>query len=456
MSQPTIASCVPTTLNRGDEPAYCVPWASYNYPNNPIPKPAAITPPSIPGGVTVTNLTATGFTVTWTASVGAIDYVVAWGSYVALVPVGTTYTFTGLPQATTNSLIVGAYNAGGSASSVPQNVTTGQANPTGVRAQNITNNSFICFWDYIPGITYTLTWGAYNGTVTGNGQGSFTGLPGQTSNNLIVTANGTAPSSPVAVLTAPDPPANVRVTRRGTTYLHIQWDYITMPGLIYNIVFGTYTGTVMPAGQDSGWNMLPQGYSGQVQVTATNATGSSSVPFGTQTLLTPINIDTGNQNQASGYSGFWLSPLVPGTFTVPADFDVHNNGTNVNPTQATVPSTFFTVNAGFDYSPANNGGLYALRFVSTQAPNNQGSGGGGDAWQNEIACYTTGNTSEFNTLTAFTSAVPWYLIPGDTITVWLLIAYGSWIYRTYNQYLDPTAMTAYWRIRFTYNPFSLT
>ena len=173
----------------------------------------------------------------------------------------------------------------------------------------------------------------------------------------------------------------------------------------------------------------------------------------------PITFDTGNQNQTVGQIGFFLAPLNPGTFIVPTNFDIYNNGAYVQGnTYSSVPTNFINVRAGFDYQPAQSGGLFAQRFVGTNTPNPQGSGtGAGDVWQNEIACYTTGNETEFENLTAWNGTLGvWNLQPGDTITNYLLIPYGSWIYRTYDSIIDPTAIVAYWRVYFTYNPFSTT
>lgn len=449
----SIAKSVPSAYNPSDEPAYSCPFASYNFPNNPIPAPRPITPPTAPTNLVVSNVTPTGFTISWTAGTDAVDNVVSWGSY-TIVSFGTNATFTGLPPSTTNNCVVTAINAGGSAVSSPLSVTTGSSQPTGLAVTNVTSTGFLCSWNYESGATYTITWGTFVGTITGNGTGSFTGLPAQTTNNFIVSAFGTS-SQPLSVTTAPSTPTGFAVTRRGTNYLNFTWT--TVPNVSYNITLGTYTASIVSPGVGK-FQSLPVGYSGTVQISATNSTGTSSAPFGTQTLLSPILFDTGNQNQANGQIGFFLGALSPGSFTVPANFDILNNGSyNAPNNYAVVPQNFVTGNGGFDYNPVQGGGLFALRFASTAAPNPVGSGNPGDSWQNEWACYTTGNASEFNTLTNFTgNGGSWYLQPGDTITCYLLIAYGGWIYRTFNSVIDPSAMTAFWRIQFTYNPFSLT
>jgi hypothetical protein len=143
------------------------------------------------------------------------------------------------------------------------------------------------------------------------------------------------------------------------------------------------------------------------------------------------------------------------------EIDEENNGTfNTITGGCDMPFSFINVTAGFDYGPVpvtSSGGLFSLRFASTTMPNPNGSGPPGDSWQNEIACYETGNTSEFNNLTAFTAPqTGWKIASQDTFTVYLLIAYPAWLYRTYDAIIDPTAMVAYWRVNFTYNPFATT
>lgn len=439
------------------EVAYCVPYASLLNPVNPIPTAAVINPPgSPPTGLVATNVSPLSFTLSWTGVIGAIEYLVTWSTFTAFVPAGsTTYTLTNLSPSTTANALVTAINGGGTTISAPLSVTTGAITPTGLAVSNITSTGFLCTWNAQPNTTYTLSWGAFNGTVTGPGQGSFTGLPGQTTNNLVVTADGTVPSAPLSVTTAPSAPTGFAVTRRGTNYLNISWTYVA--GVTYSIVLGSYTGTITGNGTGRFAN-LPVGYSATGQITATNVVGSSSVLIPSQTLLGPINFDTGPQNQLVGAIGFSLAPLNPGTFTVPTNFDILNNGTPVTgQSYVQLPQTALTGTAGFDYGPAQVGGLFALRFASTSAPNPVGSGGPGDSWQNEYACYTTGNQSEFSSLTNFTGTPSsWNIQPGDTITCFLLIAYGGWFYRTFDSIVDPTAMVAFWRIQFTYNPFSLT
>lgn len=450
MAQYAIPLAVGSARFYNDEPAYCVPFASYNYPNNPIPSPPPIPPPTAPTALNATNITSSSFTINWTPGLNAQSYVITWGSYTfsATAPV-TSFTLTGLPPITTNLCYVTAHNSSGSAISAPLSVTTGSLAPAGIQVSNITGSSFDVSWTYVPGTTYTLTWGSYNGTVTGNGTGTFTGLPGNTQNSLTVFANGTG-SQPILVLTAPGAITGFTVTRRGVSYLNFSFNQNT--SLSYSVQMGTYTGSVYQNGT-AAVTLMPVGYTGNVVMTATNPSGSTQTNFGSQTLLTPQTYDTGVQNQTSPATGFYLAPLT-GTITVPLDFDIVANGVQM-PGYASLPTNFVTVNAGFDYTPVASGGLFALRFTALNANNPQGAGSSqGDEWQNEIACHTTGNATEFQNLTSFQGTNGnWQFIPGDTIFCYLLIAYDAWEYQTYSIF-NPQYIQSFWRCSFTYNPFT--
>jgi hypothetical protein len=79
---------------------------------------------------TVSAITATGFTVSWSGLAAATGYHVTNNGNAIAAVTGTSYTFTGLACDTTFSVGVDAYNAGGSSPAATVNATTSQCTPT--------------------------------------------------------------------------------------------------------------------------------------------------------------------------------------------------------------------------------------------------------------------------------------------------------------------------------------
>ena len=101
--------------------------------------------PSVPAGLTSSNVTQTGFTLNWSAStdnVGVTGYEVFRNGISAGTPAGTLINITGLTAGTTHAMTVRARDAAGNWSnqSAPFNVTTSSPTPTSCGA--ITNNGF--------------------------------------------------------------------------------------------------------------------------------------------------------------------------------------------------------------------------------------------------------------------------------------------------------------------------
>src|SRR4029077_8703962 len=87
------------------------------------------TPPSVPTGLSASGITATGATVSWTAStdnVGVTGYKVFRNGVQVGTPAGPSFTDAGLSASTTYSYTVSAFDAAGnnSAQSAPLSVTT--------------------------------------------------------------------------------------------------------------------------------------------------------------------------------------------------------------------------------------------------------------------------------------------------------------------------------------------
>jgi chitodextrinase len=181
------------------------------------------TAPSVPSGLVSSNVTTSGFRVSWSAStdnVGVSGYnVYRNGSYVASVT-GTNYTFSGLAAGTTHAVTVLAYDAAKNRSALSAALsvktgslgpdTTAPSTPQGLVSSNVTTSGFRVSWsastDNVGVSGYNVYRnGTYVATVTGTFY-TFSGLLANTTYNVTVLAidaakNRSALSAPLSVKT---------------------------------------------------------------------------------------------------------------------------------------------------------------------------------------------------------------------------------------------------------------
>ena len=189
----------------------------FNPTLTPIGIVAAAGAPSAPTGLVASAITDVGFTLNWTlvSASGAVYAATANGIPATSISPSSA-VFTGLTASTTYSVSVSATNADGTAISAAISVETDAAPPdppaapTGLAAEDITDDSFVVSWTLVAGVTYTAsaTPGPVAGVVSGN-SASFTGLAANTAYSVVITATnsaGSTPSVPLAVSTLPTPP----------------------------------------------------------------------------------------------------------------------------------------------------------------------------------------------------------------------------------------------------------
>jgi chitodextrinase len=185
---------------------------------------ADTTAPSKPAGLTVSQMTTTGFRVQWTAAtdnVGVTAYnVYQNGKYVKTVT-ETGYTFSGLLANTAYSITVLAMDAAKNRSLLSDALlvqtvagadTAAPSVPLGVLASSVTSGSFKVTWtaasDNVGVAGYNVYRnGAYVGTTTGTFY-NFSGLAKNTTFNITILAfdaakNRSAHSQALAVTTTP-------------------------------------------------------------------------------------------------------------------------------------------------------------------------------------------------------------------------------------------------------------
>ena len=162
------------------------------------------TPPSAPLGLAASAITATGFTLNWTAStdnVGVTGYDVYRGATLAASVAGTTANITGLAASTNYSMTVKARDAAGNASAASTALavttsaapdTTAPSAPTGLAASAITSSSFTLNWTAATDNVGVTGYDVYRGatlaaTVTGT-TANITGLSASTNYSMTVRA----------------------------------------------------------------------------------------------------------------------------------------------------------------------------------------------------------------------------------------------------------------------------
>jgi chitodextrinase len=165
--------------------------------------------PSVPSGLASSQITKTGFRVTWNASTDngtvAKYNVYRNGTYVQTVT-GTSYTFSGLAVNLTHNITVLAIDDAGnrSAQSTALSVATTfvadptpPTAPTNLASSNVTNSGFRVTWtaatDNVAVTAYNIYRnGVYAGTVSGAGLANlrftFSGLASGTTHSIVVRA----------------------------------------------------------------------------------------------------------------------------------------------------------------------------------------------------------------------------------------------------------------------------
>ena len=205
------------------------------------------TVPTTPTNLAVSNITATGATVSWsasTATAGIAGYQV-WATNIAKTTTATSYSLTGLTPATSYNITVRAYDVNGVYSPLATSIkittlgtadTTPPSQPTGLAMTAATSSTISLQWSASTdnvGVTGYQVWlGNTAVKVTGTSY-TFTGLPASTSYNATVRAydaagNLSALATALAVKTtgvsvAPGMPSNLAASAISSTGFTLSW-----------------------------------------------------------------------------------------------------------------------------------------------------------------------------------------------------------------------------------------
>ena len=213
--------------------------------------------PSVPTGLSSSNITSTGFTLNWVAStdnVGVTAYEVFRGGVSQGTVTGTSFNATGLTASTAYSMTVRARDAANnnSAQSAAFNVTTSApagdtqapSVPASLSSSNVTQTSFTLNWaastDNVGVALYEVFRnGISQGTVTGTSFNA-TGLTSGTAYSMTVRArdaagNNSAQSSALSVTTA--------AAAGGSTVLYQAENSTRAGGVVNSTAYANFSGT---------------------------------------------------------------------------------------------------------------------------------------------------------------------------------------------------------------------
>ena len=267
--------------------------------------------PAAPTGLTASDYTPTGITLSWTKSTGATAYKVRKDSNDSWTILGdvATYQFTGLTANTQYTLEVLASNAGGDSAAASINESTLPAVPIGLTTSGITQTAITLSWTKSTGATgYDVQGGTLNSwTDVGDvATYTFSGLTVNTQYNLSVRAkssDGTTAGASISTRTLPQTglasPSDVNTSGITQTAITLNWTKVSA-ATSYEVNGGALTGWTdvgdVAAYTFSGLNDNTQ-YSLQVRaIDSFDNRTSAAVSVSAQTLL---NVNPPQNLQAS-------------------------------------------------------------------------------------------------------------------------------------------------------------
>ncbi|WP_372753597.1 fibronectin type III domain-containing protein [Labilibaculum sp.] len=208
--------------------------------------------PSVPSGLTASNVTQSSFTIEWNAVSTATSYDLQIreqdGDWESINTSEISYDYSGASAATTYEFQVRANNEAGSssysaiASVLTEAAPTAPDTPNNLMASNVTYNSFTISWDAVTDAdNYDLSVRPQGGDWTfintiSTTTYDYTGLNAETTYEFQVRANNSIGSSDyseivsattLAAPTAPAVPSNLQASNITYNSLSISWDAVT-------------------------------------------------------------------------------------------------------------------------------------------------------------------------------------------------------------------------------------
>ena len=355
----------------------------------------------VPNLSSVTSVTGSGGTLTWTAVTAASSYsVYANGAYVGTQVSGLTYTDSGEAVGTYVAYAVVANNASGSsgASNAISVVTT-----PGTPSASATNSTSISLaWT---GQSSGMSWAVYNSaavissgvTIGGSGTSptaTITGLAAGTNYSLSVvgTESGasSAASGTLAITTTPATPTGLAPSSITTTGLTLTW--------------------MASSGVVTGYKIYQSGLRVATVVAPTVTTPITGLTAGNAYSFTVSAYNSSGESAQTGSVGMSTVPLAPTLSSVTA---VTTSGATLTWTGVTGAGSYILYANGVSFASLGSGARTATdtsetpgKYVSyTVAANNSVSSGTSVA-SNAIAAVTTPSTPT-GSATGTTASLAW-------------------------------------------------
>ena len=346
--------------------------------NTPSASFTAITSPTAPYDIVVSNTSINAFTVSWSGGLTATSYTYTLNGSLVTPSIDNgvaskTARFTGLTAGTTYSLSIGAVNLAGS---TPGNIsiTTAPTAPTSLASSEITSTSFKISWSgglAATSYSYTLNGSSVTPSIN-NGVASrnatFTGLTFGTAYNVSVTAINSSGSSSgtLSVTTAPDSPTGLTSSEATTTSFKVSWTGGQGATSYTYTLGGVTTVPSTEAGVASKYAIFTGLTAGQSYVVIVTSVLSgisvSSSPLNTVTLASVPNTLSSSARTTTGFTVSWSGGVGATSYTYTL------NGSLVTPSVdngvASRTATFTGLTAGTSYT------------VSVNATNSSGSSSG--------------------------------------------------------------------------------
>lgn len=345
-------------------------------------------PSSSPVGLSVSNVTGTGATLSWSALSGATGYTLKNAQSGVVIASGisaTSYNWTGLSMATGYEVEVAASNAQGLGPFSPSLAVTTLGPPTivvsGLSVSGITSDGFTVSWSSLAGITsydVYVDGSLVDGYVNATSE-MLSGYKSSSSHTVTVApvnVQGVGPQSsavPVVIGVVPVPTGLVAAVGDSTVSLTWQPDSDAVSYIV--LQNGTAVGAVR-GGTTVAFNNLQNGSSYDYQVEAVDVEGNDSLPTAVVSAIPhppPVSI-----NGLSALSGGTVLHLQWGGTEAPYTVVVKDSSGKVVSSQTlstnTLAVTGLTVQTQYTVTVTDSGansvnGSYNSGAESLLAPN---------------------------------------------------------------------------------------
>ncbi len=313
--------------------SYAVIVIAYNGPvaNTPSASFTAVTSPTAPYDIVVSNTSINAFTVSWSGGLTATSYTYTLNGSLVTPSIDNgvaskTARFTGLTAGTSYTLSIGAVNVAGSTAGNVSIITAPSA-PTSLASSEITSTSFKISWSgglAATSYSYTLNGSSVTPSVDNgltSGTATFSGLTAGTSYTVLINAVNASGSSSgtLSISTPPGALTALASSEATTTSFKVSWTGGTGATSYTYTLNGVTTVPATNAGVASKFAIftgLTAGTSYAVIVTATfsgASTSSSSLSTGT-TPSAPTSL-TASSVTSTGFTVSWSGGVSATSYT---------------------------------------------------------------------------------------------------------------------------------------------